>query len=461
VSAEAIPANVNTDLPEQREALLRRVLTREYPRAVRGRGVYLWDSDGKRYLDFCASAVVNFIGHGDVTVVRAMAEQASSLEFGHSSQFVTPAAEGFAREILEFCGDAYRGGAVFFTSGGSEAVESALKLARQYHVESGQTRRHQIISRTQSYHGATLGAMAVSGNLRRREIYLPMLREFAHIGIPYCYRCAYACNDCARKYADELEQAIAASDDQAAAFIFEPISGATLGAVAPPDGYVQRIADTCREHGLLLIADEVMTGFGRTGRNLAVDHWGVSPDIVVLAKGLASGYAPIGAVVVKANVVEAIANGSGALVHGFTYNAHPVCAAAGRAVLARMKELELVAAADSSGEKSVAHALADALGTLRNCRSVGDVRGLGLLWAIEFVRDRATKEPFPATVRFAANVGEAALRRGVMLYPMQGCVDGYSGDHVVIAPPAVITRDQITTAVERVRDAIEEVEKQS
>ena len=232
----------------------------------------MWDTEGKRYLDFSGSAAVNLIGHGVPEITRAMTDQATQLEFVHTSQFTTPVAEAYARELLDLAGDHFRGGAVYFTCGGSESVETALKLARQYQVEIGQTKRYRVLSRSQSYHGSTLGALSVSGNKRRREIYLPMVREFAHIGIPYCYRCNYDCTDgcrnCGQEYAAELERAIESANGEAAGFIFEPVSGATLGAVVPPPGYLQKVAEVCRRHGVLLIADEVMTGMGRTGRNL-------------------------------------------------------------------------------------------------------------------------------------------------------------------------------------------------
>ncbi|MBA3916381.1 MAG: aminotransferase class III-fold pyridoxal phosphate-dependent enzyme, partial [Acidobacteriales bacterium] len=215
--------------------LLRRSFRKAFPAAVRGRGVYVWDGSGRRYLDFSGSAAVNFIGHGIAEIPAAMKEQASNLEFIHSSQFTTPVAEEYAQELLAFAGENFRGGAIFFTSGGSEAVETALKLARQYQVESGNATRHQVLSRTQSYHGATLGALSVSGNKRRREMFLPMVRQFAHVGLPYCYRCAYGCNECAWQYAAELERAIDQNSDKVAGFIFEPISGATLGAAVPCD----------------------------------------------------------------------------------------------------------------------------------------------------------------------------------------------------------------------------------
>lgn len=422
----------------------------------------MWDAEGNRYVDLAGSAVVNFVGHGVPEIASAMAEQLGKLEFVHTSQFTTPVAEEYAKELLAFAGENFRGGAVYFTSGGSESIEAALKLARQYQVEIGQTKRFQILSRQQSYHGSTLGAVSVSGNKKRREMYLPMVREFAHVGMPHCYRCAFDCSDgchnCGQQYAAELERAIEQSDGEAAAFIFEPVSGATLGAVVPPPGYLKSVEEICRRNGVLVIADEVMTGMGRTGRNFAVEHWDVAPDILVTAKGLSSGYAPLGAVIVSKKVVDAIAAGSGAFLHGFTYNAHPVSLAAGRAVLGYLQEHSLVEAADSSRAGSVAAEFKRGLESLLREKSVGDVRGIGLLWAVEFVADKGTKRPFPAEQSFAAKVGAAALKRGVLVYPMQGSVDGEAGDHILLAPPAVISKDQISAAVEQLAGAIREVE---
>jgi adenosylmethionine-8-amino-7-oxononanoate aminotransferase len=444
-----------------RSAVLHRVLNKSYPVAVRGEGAWLFDAMGKKYLDFASSAVVNFIGHGDKEVALAIAEQASRLEFAHSGNFTTEVAEEFARELLDFAGPAFEGGAVFFTSGGSEAVESALKLARQFQVESGHAERYQVVSRRQSYHGATLGAMAVSGNRARREIYLPMLREFPKATIPYCYRCPYDCGngcaDCGLKYAAEVEQAIAGTNGTAAGFIMEPVSGATLGAAAPPPSYVKRVGEICREQGVLLIADEVMTGFGRTGRRFAMEHYGVAPDLIAAGKGISSGYAPLGAVIAQRHVVNAIARGTGTLLHGFTYNGHPASVAAGRAVLARLTGGRLVEAADSDCRGSVASVLKEELQKLWDLDCVGDVRGVGLLWAVELVADKRSKTPFPAGKRFASRVNDFAEKRGLMLYPMQGCVDGERGDHVMIAPPAVITADEISWAVTQVGEAIDEV----
>jgi adenosylmethionine-8-amino-7-oxononanoate aminotransferase len=437
-----------------------RSFRKAFPSAVRGGGVHLWDAGDKRYLDFSGSAAVNFIGHGVQEISAAMTAQAKQLEFVHSSQFTTPVAEEYAQELLDFAGSNFREGCVYFTCGGSESIETALKLARQYQVEIGQTKRHQVISRGQSYHGSTLGALSVSGNKRRREMYVPMVREFAHVAFPYCYRCAYDCTDgcrnCGQEYAADLEKAIEAAQGQAAAFIFEPVSGATLGAVVPPPGYLQSVAEICRRQGVLLIADEVMTGMGRTGRNFAVEHWDVAPDILVAAKGLSSGYAPLGAVIVTRKVADAIANGSGAFLHGFTYNAHPISIAAGRAVLKFLQREKLVPAADSEREGSAATALRHGLNSLRDSKAVGDVRGIGLLWGVEFVADKATKKPFAPELNFAGRVGQAASKRGLLVYPMQGCVDGISGDHLLIAPPAILTAEQIQWAVEQLQEAIQE-----
>lgn len=438
---------------------MRRSFRKVFPAAVRGLGVHIWDAHGQQYLDFSGSAAVNFIGHGVAEIPAAMAEQARHLSFAHTSQFTTPVSESYAQELLDFAGEGFQGGAVYFTSGGSEAIESSLKLARQYQVEIGEGKRYQVLSRRQSYHGSTLGALAVSGNRSRRELYLPMVRQFAHIGIPYCYRCAFDCSDscrrCGEGYAAELEVAIAAAKGEVAGFIFEPVSGATLGAATPPPGYLERISEICRAQGVLLIADEVMTGMGRTGRNFAVEHWGIAPDMLVVAKGLSSGYAPLGAVLVSRKIVDAIAGGSGWFRHGFTYNAHPVSAAAGRAVLRHLRENHLLARADSSTLGSVAAHLKTRLGELSSLDQVGDVRGIGMLWGVEFVAHKASKQTFDPKRNFAGQVALKASQRGLLVYPMQGCAeDGRSGDHVLIAPPAVISASQIDWAVEHLGEAI-------
>jgi adenosylmethionine-8-amino-7-oxononanoate aminotransferase len=441
-------------------ALLRRSFRKTFPPAVRGDGVYLWDARGQRYLDFSGSAAVNFIGHGVAEIVSAMTVQARSLEFVHASQFTTPIAEQYASDLLEFAGPAYRGGAVYFTSGGSEAVEVALKVAREYQVAIGNLRTSQIISREQSCHGTTLGAVAVSWSDRGNEIYRPMVREFTSVGTPYCYRCVHECEDgCAHgaaAYALELEAAISTADGKVAAVLLEPVSGMTLGAVVPPEGHLRRVAGICARNEVLLIADEVTSGMGRTGRNFAVDHWGVVPDILVTAKGLSSGYAPLGAMIISPKVVEAVAYGSGAHMHGFTYSSHPISLAAGRAVLNYIKDRKLVPDADSERDDSLAWTLKERLGRLHTLAAVGDIRGIGLLWGLEFVADKASKAPYPAGVNFSGLVAQAAIDRGLLVYPAQGCVDGQCGDHILIAPPAVISPEQVVWACEQLTASIEQ-----
>jgi adenosylmethionine-8-amino-7-oxononanoate aminotransferase len=439
-------------------SVLHRSLTKNYPTAVRGEGVFIEDSTGKRYIDFSGSAAVNFIGHGVREVWDSVHRQAGQLEFAHSSQFTSEIAEQLATDLIGFAGPAFAGGAVFFDSGGSESVETALKLARQYQVESGHSERFRFVSREQSYHGATLGAMGASGNKRRRAIYAPMLRDedlFIHIGMPFCYRCSFDCTDgcamCGVKYAEELDLAVARSDRTVAAFIAEPVSGATLGGVVPPPGYFDRIANICRREGLVFIADEVMTGVGRCGTNFAFQQWNPesAPDLLVLAKGLTSGYLPLGAVIANRRVVDALNKGSKNFVHGFTYNGHPASCAAGRAVLEIVKQNGLVGRA-----KSLETVMRKELKLLLDLDCVGDVRGIGLLWGVEFVADKKTKQPFRPDLTFAAKVAAECAQRGVLVYPMQGTVDGYSGDHLLLAPPAIITEEQIAECARAIKDSV-------
>jgi adenosylmethionine-8-amino-7-oxononanoate aminotransferase len=440
------------------EAVFPRSFLKSYPRAVRGEGCFIFTSDGRRYLDASGGAAVVTIGHGVEEVARAMAEQASQLAYVHSSQFHTGVAEKLARRILELAPHGMRrGGRVYFTSGGSEATETALKLARQYWIERGDKKRSRVISRWQSYHGTTLGALSVSGNVRRRDPFAPMLSEWGHIPPCYCYRCPLgleypSCNvDCA----DELNRLLEREgSEDVAAFIFEPVVGATLGAVAPPDGYVQRIAEICRRHGILLIADEVMTGIGRTGTPFAVDHWGIAPDMILVGKGVSSGYAPLGAVIVCGKVADAISRGSGAFLHGFTYNSHPVAAAAGNAVLDYLEREKLFARVEPVGQE-----LRAALEPLRRFSVVGDIRGIGLLCGIELVCDASTREPFPADAQIALRIHEDAFEAGVMTYPIQGCVDGTRGDHILLAPPFTITSTMIQMLVAALEHAIADLEK--
>jgi len=440
------------------EAVFPRNFLKTYPEAVRGEGCFIFTAGGQRYLDASGGAAVVTIGHGVPEIGRAMAEQATQLAYAHSSQFHTEPAEKLARRVLDLAPREMRDqGRVYFTSGGSEATETALKLARQYWVERGEKKRYRVISRSQSYHGASLGALSVSGNVRRREPFAPMLQEWGHVLPCYCYRCPLgleypSCNvDCA----DELDRLLEGQGSQdVAAFIFEPIVGATLGAVVPPQGYVQRIADICRRHNILLIADEVMSGMGRTGKPFAVEHWGVSPDMILVGKGIASGYAPLGAVIAAGHIAETISRGSGTFLHGFTYNAHPVATAAGNAVLDYIERERLFERVEPIGRELYA-----ALETLRKYSVVGDVRGKGLLLAIEIVRDTKTREPFPAEAHMASRIQEDALEAGVMTYPIEGCADGARGDHILVAPPFTITSAMIQMLTAGLGRALADLEK--
>ncbi|HTS12482.1 MAG TPA: aspartate aminotransferase family protein [Candidatus Limnocylindrales bacterium] len=440
------------------KAVFPRNFLKTYPQATRAEGCFIYTAEGRRYLDAAGGAAVVTIGHGVESVARAMAEQAARLAYVHSSQFQTAPAEKLAQRILALAPHGMRrGGRVYFTSGGSEATETAIKLARQYWLERGNAKRTRVIARRQSYHGSTLGALSLSGNVRRREPFAPLLAEWGHVAPCYCYRCPFdlrypECNvDCA----DDLDRQLARDgSDDVAAFILEPVSGATLGAVVPPDGYLQRIAEICRRNKILLIADEIMTGMGRTGKAFAVEHWGVVPDMILVGKGVASGYAPLGAVIVAGQVADAISQGSGTFLHGFTYNSHPVSVAAGNAVLDFAEREKLFARVEPAGKE-----LAAALEPLKRFSVVGDVRGIGLLQAIEFVRDSKTREPFPADANIASRIAADVLEAGVATYPMQGCVDGNRGDHVLLAPPFTITSAMIQMLASALEHSIGDFEK--
>jgi len=436
--------------------LFPRNFRKEFPVAVRGDGCWIVAADGSRYLDASGQAAVVNIGHGVKQIGKAMAAQAGQVAFAHTSQFHSDAAEKLAARLLALAPRNFQnGGRVYFTSGGSEATETAIKLARQFHLERGQTSRYRVISRGQSYHGSTLGAMSVSGNVARRAPYTPLLKEWGHIAPCFCYHCPYERTfpECGVACAQDLSAFLKMNDSQtAAAFIFEPVVGATLGAAQPPNGYVQCIAEICRKQEILLIADEIMTGLGRTGKPFAVNHWNVEPDLILVGKGVASGYAPLGAVLVSAAVADVFAKGSGSFQHGFTYQAHPVSTAAGNAVLDCLEQqrlLERVAPA--------AMQLRKALAPLDLHPHVGEIRGLGLLLGIEFVNDKGTREPFPKEMNVAERIRQAALTKNVLTYPTQGCVDGMRGDHILLAPPFIISAEECSQIAQALQFAAAQV----
>jgi adenosylmethionine-8-amino-7-oxononanoate aminotransferase len=421
--------------------LFSRNLRKTYPVAVHGQGCWIVAADGRRYLDASGQAAVVSIGHGVQEIGRVMADQSNRIAFAHTTQFRSEPAEKLAARVLAIAPRNFQnGGRVYFTSGGSEATETALKLARQYFLESKQPSRFRIIARKQSYHGSTLGAMSVSGNVARRAPYAPMIPEWGHVAPCFCYHCPFdkTYPQCNLACADDLDAFLRGTDaSTVAAFLFEPVVGATLGAVAAVDGYTTRIAEICRRHGLLLIADEVMSGMGRTGRPFASQHWGLEPDIILVGKGIASGYAPLGAVLVSPRIVEAFEKGTAAFIHGFTYQAHPVATATGNAVLDYLEAHHLFDRVTDAGDS-----LKKALAAVEKHPHVGQVRGLGLLQGIEFVKNKSTREPFPKEDAIAEKIRQAALEKNVLTYPSAGCVDGLRGDHILLAPPFIVTPEE-------------------
>lgn len=432
-----------------------RTPTKYYPTVERGEGVYIYDKEGRQYIDGSGGAAVVNIGHGVKEIEEAMLTQAGRIAFTHGTQFTSEAAIGLAERIVGMSPPGLS--RVYFLSGGSEAVETAMKMARQYQVDRGLPLKYKVISRWASYHGNTLGALALSGHTGRRRYYQPLMLHTPHIAPCYCYRCPFnlAPDKCHVECADELEKAILyEGPDSVSAFIAEPVVGATAGALVPKDGYFQRIREICDRYDVLLISDEVMSGVGRTGRNWALDHWGVVPDLIVAAKGLASGYTPLYVVVAKEEIHRVIKEKNGTFVHGHTYSQNPLSCSIGSAVLDYLNKHDLVAASAKKGAY-----LLERLQGLRKHPIVGDVRGLGLFAGVEFVKDRKTKEPFDPKLRVNVLVGNSAFAKGLISYPGGGGADGVRGDHSLLAPPYVITEAQIDRMVQILDEAIGETEK--
>jgi adenosylmethionine-8-amino-7-oxononanoate aminotransferase len=423
------------------------------PIAVSGSGIEIVDADGRRYLDASGGAAVSCLGHGHPDVLAAMHNQLDALAYAHTSFFTTEAAERLADRLIE---DAPPGlSHVYLVSGGSEAIEAALKMARQYFVEIGEPERRHVIARRQSYHGNTLGALAVGGNAWRRAQFEPLLVKTHHIDPCYAYRLQ-------REHesdADYSARAAQALDDRIVeigpgrviAFVAETVVGATLGAVPPVGDYFKRIRAICDRHGVLLILDEVMCGMGRTGTLHACEQEGVAPDLLVLAKGLGGGYQPIGAVLMSSQIYQAFANGSGAFQHGHTYMGHPMAAAAALAVQDVIRRDRLLANVTEMGSR-LERRLKE---RFAQHPFVGDIRGRGLFRALELVGDRASRRPFYPALKLHARVKREAMALGLMVYPMGGAVDGVEGDHVLLAPPFIVEPSQVDTIVERLGQALE------
>ncbi|NNL71892.1 MAG: aspartate aminotransferase family protein [Silicimonas sp.] len=423
------------------------------PVAVRGDGCYVIDEDGKRYFDASGGAAVSCLGHSNARVTQAIKDQIDQLAYAHTSFFTSEPAEELAQLLIDHApGDLAR---VYFVSGGSEATEAAIKLARQYFLEKGQPQRRHLIARRQSYHGNTLGALAAGGNAWRRQQFEPLLTEVSHIAPCYPYaekRDDESEADYGLRAANELETEIQRlGPDSVMAFIAEPVVGATLGAVPGVEGYFSRIREICDAHGVLLILDEVMCGMGRTGHLFACDADGIAPDILCIAKGLGAGYQPIGAMIATGEIYDAIASGTGFFQHGHTYIGHPTATAAGLAVVNEILERDLLQRVRTLGDRLHA-ALSDRLGQHPH---VGDIRGRGLFRGIEIVEDRETKAPFDPSRGLARKIKSEAFRRGLACYPMPGTRDGRVGDHILLAPPFIMEDDDCALIADRVAEAVE------
>jgi len=433
--------------------VLHRSIAHDYPVAVSGKGIIIRDQNAKEYIDASSGAAVSCLGHSHPDILAAMREQIDHLEYAHTSFFTSQAAEELADDLI---GHAPNGlGHVFYVSGGSEAIEAALKLARQYFVEIGQPQRRYLIARRQSYHGITAGALAVGGRERQRKPFAPLLIETHHVSPAYEYR-ERGADETPEAYGQRLAQELEAKIEELGgenviAFTAETVVGATLGAVPPVPGYFKRIREICDRHGILLILDEVMCGMGRTGTLHACEQEGITPDMIAIAKGLGGGYMPIGALLLHDKLFDALARGSGAFSHSHTYTGHPLACAAALAVQRVIRRDNLLANVREQGGYLMRR-LQERFG---NHPYVGDVRGRGLFQGVEIVEDRATKEPFDPSRKLHARVKEEAMARGLMVYPMGGTMDGARGDHVLLAPPFIIDRAAIDAVVERLGDAID------
>jgi adenosylmethionine-8-amino-7-oxononanoate aminotransferase len=423
------------------------------PAAVRGDGVYLYDASGAQYLDACGGAAVSCLGHGHPDVLAAMHQQVDRLAYAHTSFFTTDAAEALAEQLARTAPEGL--GRVYFVSGGSEAIEAALKLARQYFVEIGQTSRSVFVARRQSYHGNTLGALAVGGNEPRRRLYEPLLIDAQHVSPCYAYRDQHSDespDQYGARLAAELDAAIvSAGPERVIAFVAETVGGATQGATTAPPGYYKAVREICDRHGVLLILDEVMCGMGRTGTLHACEQEGVVPDLMTIAKGLGGGYQPIGAMLAKDAIVETLAAGSGFFQHGHTYLGHAVACAAALAVQQVIERDGLLLNVRLQGrafERLMTDRFADH-------PHVGDIRGRGLFWAVELVEDRARKTPFDPSAKLHARLKRECMARGLMTYPMPGTIDGVRGDHILLAPPFIVEGSHLEIIVDRLHGAID------
>ncbi|MGO0060554.1 aspartate aminotransferase family protein [Brevibacillus fluminis] len=439
----------------ERSYVIKPELGKAYPKISHGKGIYLYDQDGKEYIDGCGGAVTASIGHGVQEIADAMVEQARQVSFAYRSHFSSDAVEQLGAKLAEWAPGSLNW--TFFVSSGSEATETAQKIAIQYWQEKGYERKNRIISRWMSYHGITMGALSMSGHVLRRKRFTPLLADYPAISAPYVYRKPeeLSIEEYAHKCADELEVAIRRiGKENIAAFIAEPVIGASGGALVAPAGYFERIREICDKNEILFIADEVMTGMGRTGKPFGINHWNVVPDLMALGKGMSAGYTPMAAAMATDEIIETIAKGSGLIMAGHTYSANPQSAATSLAVVRYMEAHNLVEKAAVQGE----YLLAQLKQIVADYEMVGDARGLGMLTGLEFVKNKETKESFPASVAAGTRVLQRAYAKGLIIYPAMSGADGLVSDSIIVAPPLTITREEIDRLLGILRAAIEEVQ---
>ncbi len=432
-----------------------RNLRKSYKMVTHAKGVYLYDAEGKRYLDGCGGNTVVNVGYGVEEIIEAIYAQMKKTSFAHTSRFTSQVQEALAEKIIQL---SPKGMArVYFLSGGSEATEAALKMARQFHLETGNSQKYKVVSRWQSYHGNTIGALSMGGRSFRRRNYVPFLLDFPHIVSSYCYRCPLhkEYGTCGIECAHELERVIKQEGpENISAFISEPVGGSSLAGVYPPIEYYKMVREICDRYQVLMIMDEVMTGFGRTGRNFGIEHWGVVPDMIAVGKGMTSGYAPAGGLIVHEKVVNALLKGSGMFVHGHTFVGNPLTCAAALAVQTYIEKHDLVRQSERRGElllKKLKETLDNGI--------VGDIRGKGLFIGVEFVKDRKTKEPLDREKKFADTFGDLAFEKGLHILTGFGNVDGVSGDHILIAPPFIISEKEMDELVAILKETVSDLER--
>ncbi|MFC0472324.1 aspartate aminotransferase family protein [Halalkalibacter kiskunsagensis] len=436
--------------------LIKPVMDETYPVAVKGAGVYIYDDTGKKYLDGSSGAVTASIGHANPEIINTIYTQAQKVSFVYRSQFTSDPAEQLALKLNEMINTDTNYWS-FFVNSGSEATETAMKIAIQYWQEQGNYRKNKLLSRWVSYHGITIGALSMSGHVTRRERFIPLLEEYPSVSAPYCYRCPFQKTypSCQLACAHELETAIhRVGADHIAAFIAEPIVGAAGGVIVPPDGYYQQIKKICDQYHILFIADEVMTGIGRTGKMFGIDHWNVKPDIIALGKGMSAGYTPIAAAIASDKVMKPILDGSKSIMSGHTYSANPQSAAVALAVLEFIETNKLV---EKSHEKGL-YLLKKLNDLKKQYPMIGDIRGKGLMIGVEFVDNQESKQPFARQMNITNQVVKIAKEKGLLIYPAQAGKDGIHGDAIIIAPPFIISNKEINELVRLFEETLLEVQ---